>query len=93
LGSGTIRPEECPGTGGSNGLAGGRFARTTTRALKSFAHGTVGVENAMAFDESLKPRFVLVVGVPGLSRAIQVAERLAWSAGLDRARELSCRRA
>jgi DNA mismatch repair protein MutS2 len=44
----------------------------------------------MSFDEeSLRPRFQLVVGVPGRSRAIQVAERFGMDRGvLDRAREL-----
>lgn len=44
----------------------------------------------MAFDEeTLKPRFTLIVGVPGRSRAIQVAERFGMDRGvLERAREL-----
>jgi len=58
-------------------------ATTHHGALKSFAQETKGVRNAsMAFDEeTLKPRFTLIVGVPGRSRAIQVAERF----GMDRA--------
>jgi DNA mismatch repair protein MutS2 len=44
----------------------------------------------MAFDEeTLRPRFRIVVGVPGGSRAIQVAERYGMDpAVLDRARQL-----
>jgi DNA mismatch repair protein MutS2 len=44
----------------------------------------------MAFDEeTLRPRFTLLIGVPGRSRAIQVAERFGMSPGvLARAREL-----
>jgi DNA mismatch repair protein MutS2 len=58
------------------------IATTHHGALKSFAQETEGVRNAsMAFDEeTLKPRFTLIVGVPGRSRAIQVAERF----GMDR---------
>jgi DNA mismatch repair protein MutS2 len=67
------------------------IATTHHGALKSFAQETPGVRNAsMAFDEeTLKPRFTLIVGVPGRSRAIQVAERFGMDrAILDRAREL-----
>jgi len=67
------------------------LATTHHGALKSFAQETEGVRNAsMSFDEeSLQPRFQLVVGVPGRSRAIQVAERFGMDRGvLDRAREL-----
>lgn len=67
------------------------LATTHHGALKSFAQETAGVRNAsMAFDEeTLKPRFTLIVGVPGRSRAIQVAERFGMDRGvLERAREL-----
>lgn len=67
------------------------LATTHHGALKSFAQETPGVRNAsMAFDEeTLKPRFVLTVGIPGRSRAIQVAERFGMDrAVLARAREL-----
>ena len=67
------------------------LATTHHGALKSFAQETAGVRNAsMAFDEeTLKPRFTLIVGVPGRSRAIQVAERYGMDRGvLERAREL-----
>lgn len=67
------------------------LATTHHGALKSFAQETQGVRNAsMAFDEeSLEPRFQLTVGIPGRSRAIQVAERFGMDrAVLARAREL-----
>jgi DNA mismatch repair protein MutS2 len=67
------------------------IATTHHGALKSFAQEATGVRNAsMAFDEeTLKPRFTLTVGVPGRSRAIQVAERFGMdSSVLARAREL-----
>ena len=66
-------------------------ATTHHGMLKTFAHETEGVRNAsMAFDETtLRPLFRLTVGVPGGSRAIQVAERFGMERGvLDRAREL-----
>jgi len=66
-------------------------ATTHHGALKSFASETPGARNAsMAFDEeTLRPRFTLLVGVPGRSRAIQVAERFGMDdAVLARAREL-----
>jgi DNA mismatch repair protein MutS2 len=66
-------------------------ATTHHGMLKTFAHETSGVRNAsMAFDETtLRPLFRLVVGVPGGSRAIQVAERFGVDARvLDRARAL-----
>ena len=67
------------------------LATTHHGTLKTFAHDAGGVRNAsMAFDEAtLRPLFRLVVGVPGGSRAIQVAERFGMdSAVLSRAREL-----
>jgi len=66
-------------------------ATTHHGALKSFASETAGARNAsMAFDEeTLRPRFTLLIGVPGRSRAIQVAERFGMdSTVLARAREL-----
>ncbi|MGE5178071.1 MAG: endonuclease MutS2, partial [Bacteroidota bacterium] len=74
-------------------LAKGAMTLATTHhgSLKTFAHETAGVRNAsMAFDETtLRSLFRLVVGVPGGSRAIQVAERFGMDAAvLDRARTL-----
>ena len=66
-------------------------ATTHHGMLKTFAHETAGVRNAsMAFDETtLRPLFRLVIGVPGGSRAIQVAERFGVDARvLERARAL-----
>lgn len=67
------------------------IATTHFGSLKTFAHDAPGVRNAsMAFDEeSLRSLFRLVVGVPGGSRALQVAERFGMDASvLDRAREI-----
>jgi DNA mismatch repair protein MutS2 len=74
-------------------LARGAMTLATTHhgSLKTFAHETAGVRNAsMAFDEgTLRSLFRLVVGVPGGSRAIQVAERFGMDgAVLERARTL-----
>ncbi len=46
--------------------------------LKSFAHITPGVVNAsVEFDlESLRPTYHLVIGIPGRSNALSIAERL-----------------
>jgi len=66
-------------------------ATTHHGMLKTFAQETPGVVNAsMEYDEStLRPRFRLAIGVPGRSRAIQVAERYGMDAAvLARAREL-----
>lgn len=67
------------------------LATTHHGSLKTFAHDADGVRNAsMAFDETtLRPLFRIVVGVPGGSRAIQVAERFGMDAAvLSRARTL-----
>lgn len=74
-------------------LARGAMTLATTHhgSLKTFAHETPGVRNAsMAFDEdTLRSLFRLVVGVPGGSRAIQVAARFGMrSEVLARARAL-----
>ena len=66
-------------------------ATTHHGMLKTFAQETQGVRNAsMEFDEAtLRPLFRLVVGVPGGSRAIQVAERYGMEPEvLSRARDL-----
>jgi DNA mismatch repair protein MutS2 len=67
------------------------LATTHHGTLKIFAQETPGVRNAsMAFDEEThRPLFRLQVGIPGRSRAIQVAERFGMDREvLDRAREL-----
>jgi len=67
------------------------IATTHFGSLKTFAHDAEGVRNAsMAFDEeTLRPLFQLIVGVPGGSRALQVAERFGMEpAVLGRARDL-----
>jgi DNA mismatch repair protein MutS2 len=74
-------------------LERGTFCIATTHhgMLKTFAQETDGVENgSMEYDEAtLRPLFRLIVGVPGRSRAIQVAERYGMDARvLARAREL-----
>ncbi len=53
------------------------LASTHHGALKAFAQEAEGVRNAsMAFDEEThRPLFTLVLGVPGRSRALQVAAR------------------
>lgn len=50
--------------------------------LKEYSYATDGVENAsMDFDpETYEPTFHLIIGVPGTSNALQIAERL----GLDK---------
>ena len=50
--------------------------------LKEYSYATEGVENAsMDFDpETYEPTFHLIIGVPGTSNALQIAERL----GLDK---------
>lgn len=49
--------------------------------LKAFAHATPGVVNAsMEFDlRTLKPTYNLVIGIPGRSNALAIAERLGLS--------------
>ncbi|HEY7728429.1 MAG TPA: Smr/MutS family protein [Candidatus Eisenbacteria bacterium] len=74
-------------------LARGCLTLATTHhgALKAFAQHAGSVRNAsMAFDEEThRPLFLLVVGVPGRSRALQVAERFGMdSAVLRRAEAL-----
>ena len=67
------------------------IATTHHGMLKTFAQEAAGVRNAsMAFDEeTLRPKFRIVIGVPGGSRAIQVAERYGMEPTvLDRARQL-----
>lgn len=59
--------------------------------LKVFASETAGVQNAaMSFDvEALAPRFELVVGQPGRSYALAIAERMGLAdALLERAQEI-----
>ncbi|MDQ3459328.1 MAG: endonuclease MutS2 [Deinococcota bacterium] len=74
-------------------LASGARGLITTHLspLKVFASETPGVVNAsMSFDvEALRPRFELVVGQPGRSYALAIAERLGLPADLlGRAAEL-----
>lgn len=74
-------------------LAGGARGLVTTHLapLKVFASETAGVANAaMRFDvEQLKPTYQLIVGQPGRSYALSIAERLGLPADLlQRAAEL-----
>jgi DNA mismatch repair protein MutS2 len=52
--------------------------------LKAFAHATPGVVNAsMEFDlKTLKPTYNLIIGLPGRSNALAIAERLGLSADI-----------
>ncbi len=66
-------------------------ATTHLSSLKDFAAEHRGADNAsMAFDEeTLSPRFTLAFGIPGRSRAFDVASRLNFPKPvLDRAQEL-----
>ena len=59
--------------------------------MKVYAQNTAGAVNAsMAFDlDTLQPTYRLVIGLPGRSNALAIAERLGLSAGvLDRARSM-----
>jgi DNA mismatch repair protein MutS2 len=59
--------------------------------LKTFAHTTLGVENAsVEFSlETLSPTYKLSVGLPGRSNAFAIAQRLGLSSGIvDEARAL-----
>ena len=74
-------------------LRRGCVALVTTHigSLKVFAHLTEGCENAcLLFDpETLRPTYELVIGQPGSSYALEVAERLGMPPHLvGRAREL-----
>lgn len=69
---------------GSCGVATSHYG-----TLKTFAYNTPGVENAsVEFNsETLKPTYRLLVGIPGRSNAISIAERLGLKKEvLDRAR-------
>ena len=65
------------------------LASTHHGALKAFAQEAAGVRNAsMAFDEEThRPLFTLVLGVPGRSRALQVAARFGMDPGVLRRAE------
>ncbi len=65
--------------------AGALVAATTHYAeLKTYAHNTVGVENASVdFDlATLKPTYHLTIGLPGASQAFAIAERLGLPADI-----------
>lgn len=59
--------------------------------LKAFAHGTAHVRNAsVEFDlDTLRPTYKLMIGLPGRSNALNIAERLGLPAAIvERARSL-----
>ncbi|MCH7587011.1 MAG: endonuclease MutS2 [Chloroflexi bacterium] len=60
------------------------FVATHFPVLKTFAHTTPGVLNAsVEFDlENLQPTFHLIVGLPGRSNALAIAERLGLDEGV-----------
>ena len=62
--------------------------------LKIFAHQTTGMENAsVEFDDyTLKPTFKVLIGIPGSSKAMLIAERLGLSKDIiKRGKELQRR--
>lgn len=66
------------------------FVATHFPELKSYAHGTSGVTNAsLEFDpETLRPTYRLMIGLPGRSNALAIAERLGLNPEiLDAARQ------
>lgn len=60
------------------------FVATHYPELKTFAHGTEGVVNAsLEFDiRTLRPTYHLILGLPGRSNALAIAQRLGLDPGL-----------